>query len=81
MLSGNEVSQILLSLILTYYSGRNNGPKWMSWGVVTSALSCFILAWPHFIYGAGDEALQYTKEYLSGFNVNDENFVEMKLHA
>lgn len=65
VLSGNEISQILLSLILTYFGGQKNCPKWMSWGIVSSALSCFILAWPHFIYGAGEEALQYTQEYLS----------------
>ncbi|XP_031619006.1 solute carrier organic anion transporter family member 74D-like [Contarinia nasturtii] len=65
ILSGNEVSQILLSLILTYFGGQKNIPKWMSLGIVCSAFSCFILAWPHFIYGAGEEALQYTHEYLS----------------
>ncbi|XP_031623047.1 solute carrier organic anion transporter family member 74D-like [Contarinia nasturtii] len=64
ILSGNEVSQILLSLILTYFGGQKNTTKWMSWGVACSAFSCFILAWPHFIYGAGEEALQYTQEFL-----------------
>lgn len=28
-------------------------------------MSCFILAMPHFIYGAGDAALQLTKEYIN----------------
>ncbi|XP_031636084.1 solute carrier organic anion transporter family member 74D-like [Contarinia nasturtii] len=65
IISGNEISQILLSLILTYFGGQKNTPKWMSWGIALSALSCFILASPHFIYGAGEEALQYTQEYSS----------------
>lgn len=69
ILSGNEISQILLSLVLTYFGGQKNTPKWMSWGVICSALSCLILAWPHFIYGSGEEALQYTQEYLSWNNV------------
>lgn len=64
-MSGNEISQILLSLILSYAGGQRNRPRWIAWGVVFSALSCFILAWPHFIYGAGEEALQYTYEFLS----------------
>uniref|UniRef100_A0A8W7PKR6 Solute carrier organic anion transporter family member n=1 Tax=Anopheles coluzzii TaxID=1518534 RepID=A0A8W7PKR6_ANOCL len=63
-LSGNEISQILLSLILSYVGGHRNRPRWIAWGVVFCALSCFILALPHFIYGAGDEALQLTKEYI-----------------
>lgn len=52
-------------MILTYFGGQRNRPRWIAWGVVFSAMSCFILAWPHFIYGAGDEALSYTKEYVS----------------
>lgn len=55
----------MLSMLLTYFGGQRNRPRWIAWGVVFSAMSCFILAWPHFIYGAGDEALSYTKEYVS----------------
>lgn len=65
VLSGNEISQILLSLILSYVGGHRNRPRWIAWGVVFCALSCFILASPHFIYGAGESALQLTKEYIS----------------
>lgn len=34
-----------------------------------SALSCFILAWPHFLYGAGEEAYQLTEEYVAEHKV------------
>lgn len=54
MLSGNEISQILLSLFLSYFGGQRNRPRWIAWGVLLSALSCFILATPHFIYGPGE---------------------------
>lgn len=65
MLSGNEISQILLSLLLTYFGGRGNRPRWIAWGVAISAISCFILAVPHLLYGPGSEALSLTKEHLS----------------
>lgn len=65
ILSGNEISQIMLALILSYAGGQRNRPKWIAWGVVFCSLSCFILAAPHFIYGAGDESLQLTQEYLA----------------
>ncbi|XP_058819786.1 solute carrier organic anion transporter family member 74D [Topomyia yanbarensis] len=65
ILSGNEISQILLSLILSYVGGHRNRPRWIAWGVVFCALSCFILASPHFIYGAGEDALQLTKEFIN----------------
>lgn len=32
--------------------------------MVICGISCFILAMPHFIYGAGDEALRLTKEFI-----------------
>lgn len=63
ILSGNEISQIL-SLILTYYGGSSHRPRWIAVGVGFSALSCLVLALPHFIYGPGKDALALTKEYL-----------------
>jgi hypothetical protein len=68
MLSGNEISQIMLSLILTYFGGRGNRPRWIACGVAISALSCFILAVPHVLYGPGSAALALTKEYNAEFN-------------
>lgn len=70
ILTGNEISQISLALFLSYVGGQRNRPKWIACGMVFSAFSCFILALPHFIYGAGDEASQYTKEYGSKFEVS-----------
>ncbi len=63
ILSGNEISQILLSLILSYAGGQRNRPRWIAWGVVCCALSCFILVLPHFIYGPGEDALHLTQEF------------------
>lgn len=63
ILSGNEISQIL-SLILTYYGGSGHRPRWIAVGVGFSALSCIVLALPHFMYGPGKDALALTKEYL-----------------
>ncbi|BFF96362.1 solute carrier organic anion transporter family member 74D [Drosophila madeirensis] len=63
ILSGNEISQIMLSLILSYIGGQRNRPRWIAWGIVFCGLSCYILVLPHFIYGAGQDVLQFTKEY------------------
>lgn len=62
-MSGNEVSQIILSLVLSYYGGNKNRPRWIGIGVAFCAMSCFILALPHLVYGAGHDALQLTQEY------------------
>lgn len=71
ILSGNEVSQILLSVILAYFGGQRNRPRFIAWGVICCALSCFILAFPHFIYGAGEDALRLTKEWLESSNTTE----------
>ena len=63
ILSGNEISQIL-SLVLIYYGGSGHRPRWIAVGVGLSAVSCLILALPHFLYGPGRDALALTKEYL-----------------
>lgn len=67
ILSGNEISQIL-SLILTYYGGYGHRPKWIAVGVGCSALSCLVLAMPHFMYGPGKNALALTEEYFLDHN-------------
>lgn len=69
ILSGNEISQILLSLVLAYYGGQRDRPRWIAWGIFFSALSCFILASPHFMFGAGDDAFRLTDQYKALFQV------------
>lgn len=71
MISGNEISQVLLSLLLSYYGGQRNRPVWIAWGVAFSGASCFILAVPHFLYGPGSTALSLTKEYTSNKVLNN----------
>lgn len=64
ILSGNEISEIL-SFFLIYYGGKGHRPRWIAVGVGLSAVSCFVLASPHFIYGPGREALSLTQEYAN----------------
>uniref|UniRef100_A0A336M5S4 Solute carrier organic anion transporter family member n=1 Tax=Culicoides sonorensis TaxID=179676 RepID=A0A336M5S4_CULSO len=77
ILCGNEISQILLSLILSYLGGQRNRPRWISIGVFFCALSCFVLALPHALYGGGDEALKYTEEYGSHLILNATELVTL----
>ncbi|XP_014214479.1 solute carrier organic anion transporter family member 4C1 [Copidosoma floridanum] len=64
IMSGNEISQIL-SVLLIYYGNAGHRPRWLAVGVFCSALSCLVLALPHFIYGPGQDALALTREYLN----------------
>ena len=63
-MSGNECSQILLSIILAYYGSRGHRPRWIAVGMLCMAVSMVILASPHFIYGSGEEAEDLVKQNL-----------------
>jgi len=78
-MSGNEVSQILLVLFLSYWGGKGNRPVWIAWGVAISASSCFILALPHLIYGAGPAALALTAEHLDVYVLNNTGRVNQSI--
>lgn len=62
-MTGNEISQIVFSLLVAYFGGKGHRPRWIASGVLVSAVACFVLASPHLFYGSGQEALSLTKEY------------------
>lgn len=68
MLSGNDISQVIFSIILAYYGNYGHRPRWMAIGVLCSALSCFLAAIPHFIYGPGFEAMRVIQTTSSSLN-------------
>ncbi|XP_065566169.1 solute carrier organic anion transporter family member 74D-like isoform X3 [Artemia franciscana] len=51
VLSGNEVSQILLSLLLAYFGGQGHRPRFLGIGMLCSSLACFVVIIPHLLYG------------------------------
>lgn len=60
---GNDISQLLVSAILSYYAGRGHRPRWIAIGLYTVVLHCLLIALPHFLYGAGSDALSLTEEH------------------
>ncbi|XP_030383373.1 solute carrier organic anion transporter family member 74D-like isoform X2 [Scaptodrosophila lebanonensis] len=60
---GNDISLCLASPFLGYYMGRGHRPHWMAFGLFTLVVFCLLTASPHFLYGAGDEALKLTKDF------------------
>ncbi|RXG68111.1 Solute carrier organic anion transporter family member 5A1 [Armadillidium vulgare] len=63
MLAGNDVSQILLSILVAYYGNYGNRPKWLGIGVLSASFSCFLAAVPHFIYGPGEDAVMLAQSF------------------
>lgn len=57
MLSGNDISQVLLAIFLSYYGTFGHRPRWLGVGVMFTAASCFSAALPHLMYGPGQDAI------------------------
>ncbi|XP_065566799.1 solute carrier organic anion transporter family member 74D-like [Artemia franciscana] len=51
ILTGNEISEIILSLILSYFGNKGNRPKLVAAGTLCTSFSCFLAILPHFAMG------------------------------
>jgi hypothetical protein len=60
---GNDISQLFVSIVLSYYTGRGHRPRWIALGIYTVVLYCLMSALPHLLYGPGEDALALTVEY------------------
>ncbi|KAK7072234.1 hypothetical protein SK128_004077 [Halocaridina rubra] len=58
ILSGNDISQVILSILVGYFGNYGHRPHWMSIAVILGAGSGFAAALPHFIYGPGKDAIR-----------------------
>lgn len=67
---GNDISQMMVSAVLSYYAGRGHKPRWIGFGLLTIMAFCMLTAAPHFLYGPGDAALALTAEFGA---IPDEN--------
>ncbi|GAB6027862.1 hypothetical protein CHUAL_002080 [Chamberlinius hualienensis] len=50
ILTGKELSQILCGLILAYYGGQGNRPRWIACGMLIVCLACVVMVSPIFLY-------------------------------
>lgn len=56
MLAGNDISAVLFAIFLGYFGNMGHRPRWLGLGVLLTALSSFMAALPHLIYGSGHDA-------------------------
>ncbi|GJQ65785.1 hypothetical protein Trydic_g11955 [Trypoxylus dichotomus] len=67
---GNDISQLFVSVILSYYAGTKHRPRWMALGLYTVVLFCLMTALLHWLYGAGEDALVLTTEFGARYDEN-----------
>ncbi|XP_068242675.1 solute carrier organic anion transporter family member 74D-like [Palaemon carinicauda] len=54
VLAGNDISAVLFAPFLGYYLNSRHRPRWLGLGILMTSVSCFMTAFPHFIYGPGE---------------------------
>lgn len=69
--TGNDISSVFVSAILSYYGGKSHRPHWMAMGLVGLAIFCFMNVVPHWLYGAGEDALLLTVEHEAEYRGNN----------
>ncbi|KOX72491.1 Solute carrier organic anion transporter family member 5A1 [Melipona quadrifasciata] len=47
---GNDISQLFVSVVLSYYAGRGHRPRWIAFGIYTVVLFCCLTMLPHFFH-------------------------------
>ncbi|XP_068214590.1 solute carrier organic anion transporter family member 74D-like [Palaemon carinicauda] len=52
--TGNDILQLFVSLPLAFVAGYGHRPRWLSGGLVLSAMGSLLIMSPHVIFGAGD---------------------------
>ncbi|KAG8227796.1 hypothetical protein J437_LFUL006210 [Ladona fulva] len=60
---GNDISQLVFCLFLTYYAGKGHRPRWIAFGIFSVVVFCVLTALPHAVYGPGEDALSLTEEH------------------
>lgn len=67
---GNDVSQVFISVFVTYYASRKHKPRWIGFGGYSVVIFCLMSALPHFIFGPGNDSYDLTKEMGGQKNPN-----------
>lgn len=65
-----DIVQTIVSLTVPYYCSKGRFPRWMGFSIFCLGVSFAIYVLPYFIFGAGEDALDLTKEYGASFNPN-----------
>ncbi|XP_068147803.1 solute carrier organic anion transporter family member 74D-like [Drosophila tropicalis] len=74
---GNDISSVFSSAFLAYYAGRGHRPRWIAVGLLFMFVFCLMTALPHFLYGAGEDALKLTQhsDILNSSKANAEDLM------
>ncbi|XP_071533825.1 solute carrier organic anion transporter family member 74D-like isoform X2 [Panulirus ornatus] len=57
LLSGNDISQVLLAMFLGYFGNFGHRPRWLGVGALFTTASCFTAFLPHLFFGPGEDAV------------------------
>ncbi|XP_014290649.1 solute carrier organic anion transporter family member 74D [Halyomorpha halys] len=70
---GNDMSQILVLTVFSYYVGKGHRPRWIAVGIYTVVIFCVLNACLYFFFGPGQDAISLSYEYGSHNNISEES--------
>lgn len=62
-MSALDVGAVMCIIVLSYLGSKGHKTRWIAVGKIFGGLACFLIVTPHFLYGAGEEALRLTEEH------------------
>lgn len=66
-----DVGNIIANIAVAYVASRGHRTRWIGAGLLLVGATCFIKVIPYLIFGPGETARMYTKEYsLNGSDFN-----------
>ncbi|CAL8072091.1 unnamed protein product [Orchesella dallaii] len=69
LLFANELAQILVAIVFTYFGFRRHRAKMLTLGLALSSISCFFIASPHYYLGSGDMVVSLIRPVPSSQNM------------
>jgi len=66
IMSATEIGQIGAALLLTYYGGQGNRPKWIACGMIVFAVASLLGSIPHYLF---KETISSNSTHLNQFNL------------
>ncbi|KAF4523689.1 hypothetical protein B566_EDAN006060 [Ephemera danica] len=63
-----DIGVISTSVVVSYLGRTSHKPRWVAYGTMLMAISCYMRLIPHWMYGPGEDAISLTTEFGAAQN-------------
>ncbi|CAL4123058.1 unnamed protein product, partial [Meganyctiphanes norvegica] len=76
ILSGNDISQVMLAIVVAYFGHHGHRPRWIALGIFCNAAAGLVATLPHWILGPGEASVDLANQY---FQINATAQIKQKI--